>query len=51
MATMPSNIVQEYVVPPGVTAISIEAETGGLGRHNSSRTHCRSGLAIPSASA
>ena len=37
MATMPSAIVQEYVVPPGVTAISIEAESGGLGRHNSSR--------------
>ena len=35
MAGMPCEIVQEYVVPPGATAISIEAESGGSGRHNS----------------
>ena len=35
MAGMPCEIVQEYVVPPGVTAISIEAESGGSGRHSS----------------
>jgi hypothetical protein len=35
MATMPCNIVQEYVVPPGVTAIRIEAESGSSGRHSS----------------
>ena len=37
MTAMPCDIVQEYVVPPGVTAISIEAESGGSGRHNSTR--------------
>jgi hypothetical protein len=29
------EIVREYVVPPGVTAICIEAESGGSGRHSS----------------
>ena len=35
MAGMPCDTVQEYVVPPDVTAISIQAESGGSGRHNS----------------
>ena len=36
MATTMSNITQEYVVPPGVTAIRIEAESGGQGRQSTS---------------
>jgi hypothetical protein len=36
MATTMSDITQEYVVPPGVTAIRIEAESGGPGRQSSS---------------
>ena len=32
--TIPCDMIQEYVVPPGVTAIRIEAESGGSGRHN-----------------
>jgi hypothetical protein len=35
MAAMPCDIVQEYVVPPGVTAVRIEAESGGSGGHSS----------------
>jgi hypothetical protein len=35
MAAMPREIVQEYEVPPDVTAICINAESGGSGRHNS----------------
>ena len=31
MATPPHDIVQEYVVPPGVTAIRIEAQSSDLG--------------------
>ena len=31
MVTPPHDIVQEYVVPPGVTAIRIEAESGDFG--------------------
>jgi hypothetical protein len=36
MATLPYEIVQEYVVPPGVTVIRIEAESSSSGSHNSS---------------
>ena len=36
MATPPHDIVQEYVVPPGVTAIRIEAESSDSGSHSSS---------------
>jgi hypothetical protein len=35
MLVMPCNLVQEYVVPPGVTEIRIEAESGGPGGHSS----------------
>ena len=34
MATTMSDITQEYVVPSSVTAIRIEAESGGPGRQN-----------------
>jgi len=30
------DIIQEYVVPPGVTAVRIEAESSDLGSHSSS---------------
>ena len=36
MAAMSCDIVQEYVVPPDVTAIRIEAESRGAGRHSRS---------------
>ena len=35
MATMPCDIVQEYEIPLGVTAIRIKAESGGSGGHSS----------------
>ncbi len=35
MAAMMCDIVQEYVVPSGVTAIRVEAVTGGSGRQSS----------------
>ena len=35
MATTMCDIAQEYVVPSGVTAIRIEVESGGPGRHSS----------------
>ena len=36
MTTVPCDVVQEYVVPPGVTALRIEAESSGSGGHSSS---------------
>ena len=36
MAATISDIVQEYVVPSGVTTIRIEAESGGSGRQSTS---------------
>jgi hypothetical protein len=36
MAATQCDIVQEYVVPAGVTTIRIEAESSGSGRHSSS---------------
>ncbi len=36
MATIPCDVVQEYVVPPGVTAVRIETESGGSGGQSSS---------------
>jgi hypothetical protein len=36
MAMMPCDVVQEYTVPPGVTAVRIEAESSGAGGHSSS---------------
>jgi hypothetical protein len=36
MQAIPCDIVQEYVVPPGVAAIRIEAGSGGAGGHSSS---------------
>jgi hypothetical protein len=36
MAAMPCDVVQEYEVPPGVTAVRIEAESSGSGGHSSS---------------
>jgi hypothetical protein len=33
---IPCDVVQEYEVPPGVTAVRIEAESSGAGRHSSS---------------
>jgi len=36
MTAIPCDVVQEYVVPPGVTAIRIEVESGGQGGHSSS---------------
>jgi hypothetical protein len=30
------DVIQEYEVPPGVTAVRIEAESSGVGRHSSS---------------
>jgi hypothetical protein len=30
------DVVQQYEVPPGVTAVRIEAESSGVGRHSSS---------------
>jgi hypothetical protein len=34
MTALPCDVVQEYVVPPGVTAVRIEAETSGSGGHS-----------------
>jgi len=36
MATIPCDTVQEYEVPPGVTAVSIEAESRTASGHSSS---------------
>ena len=36
MQTLPRETVQEYEVPPGVTALRVEAESGGPGQHSSS---------------
>ena len=36
MQTLPRDTVQEYEVPPGVTTIRVEAESGGPGQHSSS---------------
>jgi hypothetical protein len=36
MSQIPCDVVQEYEVPPGVTAVRIEAETSAVGRHSSS---------------
>jgi len=36
MAAMSRDVVQEYVVPPDVTAIRIEAESRGSGGHSRS---------------
>jgi hypothetical protein len=36
MAAMLCDIVQEYTVPPGVTAFRIEVESSGSGEHSSS---------------
>jgi hypothetical protein len=33
---IPCDVVQEYEVPPGVTAVRIEAESSGAGRHSGS---------------
>jgi hypothetical protein len=33
---IPCDVVQEYEVPPGVTAVRIEAESSGAGRHSAS---------------
>jgi hypothetical protein len=33
---IPCDVVQQYEVPPGVTAVRIEAESSGVGRHSSS---------------
>jgi hypothetical protein len=33
---IPCDVVQEYEVPPGVTAVRIEAESSGVGRHSRS---------------
>jgi hypothetical protein len=36
MTTVPCDVVQEYEVPSGVTALRIEAESSGAGGHSSS---------------
>jgi hypothetical protein len=36
MTTVPCDVVQEYEVPPGITALRIEAESSGAGGHSSS---------------
>jgi hypothetical protein len=36
MANFPCGVVQEYEVPPGVTAVRIEGESSGAGGHSSS---------------
>jgi hypothetical protein len=36
MTTVPCDVVQEYEVPPDVTAVRIEAESGGSGGHSRS---------------
>jgi len=36
MAAMSRDVVQEYAVPPDVTAIRIEAESSGSGGHSRS---------------
>jgi hypothetical protein len=36
MTTIPCDVVQEYEVPTGVTALRIEAESSGAGGHSSS---------------
>jgi hypothetical protein len=37
----PCDIVQEYMVPAGVTAVRIEAESSGSGTHSSSSVTLR----------
>jgi hypothetical protein len=37
MTTIPSDVVLEYMVPPGVGAVRIEAESGGSGAHSSAK--------------
>jgi hypothetical protein len=48
MAAMLYDIIQEYVVPPGVTAVRIEAESSDLGsQSNSSVTlHVQAGATV-----
>jgi len=48
MATTMCDMTQEYVVPSGVTAIRIEAESGGPRRQSSSSVtlQVRSGEAV-----
>jgi len=36
MAAMPCDVIREYEVPAGATAVCIEAESGGLGKRSSS---------------
>jgi hypothetical protein len=35
MTAIPCDVIQEYIVPRGVTAIRIEMESGGQGGHSS----------------
>jgi hypothetical protein len=35
MTFIPCNVVQEYVIPPGVSAVRIELESGGSGARSS----------------
>jgi hypothetical protein len=37
MTTILSDVVLEYMVPPGVGAVRIEAESGGSGAHSSAK--------------
>jgi hypothetical protein len=37
MTTILSDVVLEYIVPPGVGAVRIETETGGSGAHSSAK--------------
>ena len=48
MPVMPCNVVQEYVVPSGVTAIRVEVESGGSTGHSSSAVtlQVRSGATV-----
>lgn len=45
---IPCNIIQEYVAPPGITAVRIEVESGGSGGHSSSNVtiQVRPGAAV-----
>jgi hypothetical protein len=36
MTTLPCDVVQEYKVPPGVTAVRVETESSGAGGHSRS---------------
>ena len=47
MTTVPCDVVQEYEVPPGITALRIEAESSGAGGHSSSAVTLEIGLARP----